>query len=283
MMHWLVGGCLRFALAIGVAAGSAQAQSHPDPPLDCGRFNGEARRLICQSANAGNVQAQVSLGIAYATGSDVPADYVTAFRLFRLAADEGNPAGEAYLGALYASGRGVPRDDAQAVQLFRLAAGKGNAMAQVNLADMYASGRGVQRNNAEAIGWYRRAAEQGNVDGMNGLAWRLAMEGRDLDQALGWASRAAAANPNSGGIQDTLGWILYRQHKPQLAELHARRAVALEPRCASCQDHLGDILAASGALPEARERWRRALAYSTGAPPDPDWDRAAVENKLAAP
>jgi Flp pilus assembly protein TadD len=80
-----------------------------------------------------------------------------------------------------------------------------------------------------------------------------------------------------------MGWILYRQNKIGLALPHAQQAVALEPGCASCEGHLGDIYAAAGERGNARRHWRRALDLSAGKPPDPDWDRAAVERELAAP
>jgi Flp pilus assembly protein TadD len=158
----------------------------------------------------------------------------------------------------------------------------GEAAAEVELADIFASGRGVARNVREALRLYRSAAEQGNPEGMNGTAWRLVMDGGNLDEALRWASRASALAPGNAATEDTLGWILFRQGKFDLALFHARRSVALEPRCPSCEDHLGDIEAALGRRDEARPHWRRALALSEGNPPDPDWDRAAVARKLAA-
>ncbi len=160
-------------------------------------------------------------------------------------------------------------------------ANEGDAAAEVGLADIFASGHGVARDVREALQLYRRAAQQGNAEGMNGTAWRLALDGGNLDEALGWASRASALAPRNSAIEDTLGWILFRQGKLDLAVFHAERAVTLEPRCPSCEDHLGDIEAALGRRGEARVHWRRALDLSAESPPDPDWDRAAVARKLA--
>jgi len=254
-----------------------------DPPLDCFPFAASSPRQACEQANAGNAQAQVSTGLAYTTGNDVPVDYEIAFRLFRLAADQGNAPGQTYLGTLYLSGHGVTQNTAEAVRLFRLAVDQDDPAAEVDLGDLYVTGKGVPKDDAEATRLYRLAANQGNVEGMNSFAWRLAMGGSNLNEALNWASRAAAAQPKNGAAEDTLAWIFYLQGKPELALQHALRAVALVPRCASCEDHLGDIYAAVGETSKAAIHWRRALDFSVGQPPDPDWNRAAVKKKLSSP
>jgi TPR repeat protein len=269
-------------LGLAAGVGTANAQ-RPDPPLDCRAFSDAAARQECERANAGNAQAQSSIGLRYSTGRDVPVDYAVALRLFRLAIAQHEVMANAYLGALYASGRGVERDDREAVRLFRAAADKGNPVAEVDLADMYATGRGVAKNDDEAMRLYRLAARDGNADGMNGLAWRLAVGGGNLDEALDWAARAATLAPQNAGIQDTMGWIFFRQRKLELALFYAERAIALEPRCAPCEDHLGDIAAGLGRRDEARSHWQRALALSTGTEVDPDWDRAVVARKLGEP
>ncbi|HZB91526.1 MAG TPA: hypothetical protein VE397_08800 [Stellaceae bacterium] len=272
------------AVLVGLAASaSAEAPSRLEPPVDCRAFSDTAAHQDCERANAGNAAAQASTGLLLATGHGVSVDYTAALRLFKAAVGQGDVRAEVYLGALYAGGRGVARDDREAARLFRLAADKGDPIAQVNLADLYATGRGVAKSDVEAMRLYRLAARQGNADGMNGLAWRLAVDGGNLDEALNWASRAAALEPQDAGIQDTLGWIFFRQHKLELALFYAQRAVGLEPRCASCEDHLGDVAAALGRHDEARAHWQRALQLSADMPPDPDWDREAVARKLASP
>jgi uncharacterized protein len=276
----------RAGIAVGVlllasGAGNAIAGTRPEPALDCRAFNDAKARQECTFANAGDPKAQIAVGLSYSLGQGVPIDTATAIRLFGLAASQGELTADAYLGSMYASGRGVPEDDREAVRLFRLAADKGNALAEVNLADMYASGRGMARNNAEALDLYRRAAVQGNVLGMNGTAWRLTIDGGDLNEAMDWAGRAAALEPQNAAIQDTIAWILFRQRKFELALFHAERSVALEPRCASCEDHLGDILAALGRREDARAHWQRAVDMSSQGSSDPDWDRNAVAKKLA--
>ena len=52
----------------------------------------------------------------------------------------------------------------------------------------------------------------------NNLAWILTEEGKDLDEALRLAQRAAAQAPNRAEIQDTLGWVYYKKELPALAD-----------------------------------------------------------------
>ncbi len=121
-------------------------------------------------AEAGDAEAQFSLGSMYANGEGVPQDDAEAVRWFRLAADQGHARAQYNLGVMYANGRGVPEDDAEAVRWWRLAAEQGYARAQYNLGVMYANGRGVPQDDAEAVRWYRLAAEQGEADAQYNLA-----------------------------------------------------------------------------------------------------------------
>jgi TPR repeat protein len=61
-----------------------------------------------ERAEAGDVKAQVQLGLVYASGGRVEAGGAEAVKWFQKAANQGNASGEYYLGELYATGRGVP-------------------------------------------------------------------------------------------------------------------------------------------------------------------------------
>jgi TPR repeat protein len=61
-------------------------------------------------AYAGNVNAQVQLGVIYLTGDGVAKDDVEAVKWLRKAADQDNPLAERYLAEMYFKGRGVPAD-----------------------------------------------------------------------------------------------------------------------------------------------------------------------------
>jgi len=138
--------------------------------------------------------------------------------------------------------------------------------ANYNLAGYYSSA-GFP-DSAEAA--YEKAIEldPNDSDSMNALAWMLAGEsrenaGRDLDKALGLASRATALDP-SGPNLDTLGWVYYKRGEFD-------RAVEVLERCVEDwgEDpvylyHLGLAYGAQGRAREARRTLRRCAALSGG-------------------
>src|SRR6202521_1641232 len=78
-------------------------------------------------AYAGNVNAQVQLGVIYLTGDGVAKDDAEAVKWLRKAADQDNALGERYLAEMYFKGRGVPADIAEAAKWMRMAAEQGDA------------------------------------------------------------------------------------------------------------------------------------------------------------
>jgi uncharacterized protein len=81
-------------------------------------------------------------------------------------ADAGNPDAQVSLGRAYEDANGVPQSDRQAVKWYMAAAEQGNAKAQNNLGSMFRSGLGVDQDKAEATRWYRKAAKQENPNAM---------------------------------------------------------------------------------------------------------------------
>src|SRR5579863_8487504 len=71
-------------------------------------------------AYAGNVNAQVQLGVIYLTGDGVPKDDAEALKWLQKAADQDNALAERYLAEMYFKGRGVPADIAQAARWLRM-------------------------------------------------------------------------------------------------------------------------------------------------------------------
>src|ERR1700740_637644 len=61
-----------------------------------------------QQAFAGDVNAQLQLGVIYLTGDGVAKDDDQAMTWFRKAADQDNPVAERYMAEMYFKGRGVP-------------------------------------------------------------------------------------------------------------------------------------------------------------------------------
>jgi uncharacterized protein len=122
-----------------------------------------------QVAYAGDVSAQVRLGVIYLTGDGVAKDDVEAVKWLRKAAEQDSALAERYLAEMYFKGRGVPADNAEAAKWLRQAAEQGDAQSEHNLAVLYIQGQGVPRNSKEAANWMRKAADQNLAAGQQGL------------------------------------------------------------------------------------------------------------------
>jgi hypothetical protein len=88
-----------------------------------------AAAWLTKSANQGNVDAQVKMGIAYSRGNGVPQNYAVASGFFRSAAQQGNVDGMTGLAWHYQLGYGVQKDNVQSLMWFILAAAKGDQSA----------------------------------------------------------------------------------------------------------------------------------------------------------
>lgn len=124
---------------------------------------------------------------------------------------------------------------------------------------------------------FRHALElsPGQPQVLNHLGYGLVEQDRNLDEALTLIEAAVAANPDSGYIVDSLGWVLYRLGRYDEAVGQMERATELEPVNAVINDHLGDVYWAVGRVTEARFQWRRALNLD----PEPE-EALRIERKL---
>jgi tetratricopeptide (TPR) repeat protein len=96
-----------------------------------------------------------------------------------------------------------------------------------------------------------------NSEAMNFIAYLLADEGKDLQQAEKLIKQALAIRPNDGFYLDTYGWILYRQQRYEAAEVQLKRAVLNSGSDPVIAEHYGDVLT-------ARKKWREALGAYQG-------------------
>lgn len=108
---------------------------------------------------------------------------------------------------------------------------------------------------------------------LNYLGYSMVEMQVNLEEALSMIERAVAAEPGSGYIVDSLGWVLYRLGRYDEALVHMERAVELLPVDPVVNDHLGDVYWAVGRKREAEFQWHRALSFigmgeSTDAEPD---------------
>jgi tetratricopeptide (TPR) repeat protein len=93
----------------------------------------------------------------------------------------------------------------------------------------------------------------------NNLAWILAEEGKDLDEALRLAELAARAAPDRPEIHDTLGWVYYRKDLPTLAIAPFEKSVSQAPDSPVYHYHLGLAHAKSGNVEQARDALNTTL------------------------
>jgi Tfp pilus assembly protein PilF len=79
---------------------------------------------------------------------------------------------------------------------------------------------------AAAIPHYRKVleTEPSNIPALNGLAYQLANETTQIDEALKYAQQAMELAPRSVFVEDTLGWALYRKGMYPSAVEHLRNA-----------------------------------------------------------
>lgn len=103
------------------------------------------------------------------------------------------------------------------------------------------------------------AVAPGQASALNDLAWTLARLGRNLDEALDLAERAAEISPSPETL-DTLGSVRIERGEHSLAVASLERALALAPDASGTRYRLGVALEALGRTEEARAALERALA-----------------------
>jgi len=124
----------------------------------------EAAKWLDRAAQADAVPAIFRLGTLYEKGLGVKKDVDIARRYYMRAAERGNAKAMHNLAVLDADGGGKGANYKSAAQWFRKAADRGVADSQYNLAILYARGIGVEQNLAESFKWFSLAAAQGDVD-----------------------------------------------------------------------------------------------------------------------
>lgn len=94
----------------------------------------------------------------------------------------------------------------------------------------------------------------------NALGFTLADHSRELRRARGLIERALAAAPQSAAIEDSMGWVLYRQGQAAQALPYLHSAFASEPG-ADIGAHLGEVLWQLGRRAEAEKVWSQASSF----------------------
>ncbi|MGJ4890601.1 hypothetical protein ACQR1Y_20565 [Bradyrhizobium sp. HKCCYLRH3099] len=124
----------------------------------------EAAKWYDRAAQAGLIPAVFRLGTFYEKGLGVKKDPDIARRYYVVAAERGNAKAMHNLAVLDADGGGRGANYKSASLWFRKAAERGVADSQFNLGILYARGIGVEQNLAESYKWFSLAASQGDAD-----------------------------------------------------------------------------------------------------------------------
>ena len=132
-------------------------------------YTPEVVREYKEKADAGDAEAQATLGSLYESGLGVEKDEACAVKWYRSAAELGSAEGQYCLGRSYELGRGVKVDCVAVAKWYKKAAEQGHVQAQVRIGRCYARGWGVEKNVREAMKWYLKAAAQGSKEAIEEL------------------------------------------------------------------------------------------------------------------
>lgn len=132
-----------------------------------------------------------------------------------------------------------------------------NTMTSLQLA-MTLDAAGLKR---ESIPLYESIVkiQPDNFIALNNLAYMLAEDGRDLDQALTYAQRARQQMPNNPDVADTLGWIYIRKNLSDNAVRIFRELTAKHRDNPTYHYHLGMALYQKGDRSAAKQSLQTAL------------------------
>ncbi len=114
------------------------------------------------AAEAGEPDAQASLGLCLLRGYGCAKDEPEAVKWYTKAAENGHLGGMNDLAFCYLNGIGVEQDEEKGFQLAMDAAVRGHAASQTLVGECYLDGRGVEQDPERAEIWLYRAARQNN-------------------------------------------------------------------------------------------------------------------------
>lgn len=130
-------------------------------------------------------------------------NYASAQKYWLEPAQAGNVGAQINIGLMYSSGSfGATQSDGEAFKWYRLASIQGNEVAQENLAVLYEEGRGVPKNLTQAYVWLSLAAQQAVNDGHRATSVALIkhrdkfaqeLDAAALDRALKLVSQCQAS------------------------------------------------------------------------------------------
>jgi len=153
-------------------------------------------------------------------------------------------------------------DSANAVIATRKAqdAAPGNVQANLQLAMLYENTG--KKSEARPIYEQVLRLDPNQAIALNNLAYMLAENGGDLDQALTMAQKAKQQRPNDEDVSDTLGLVYIRKNLPDSAIAVFRDLTQKNPQRATFHYHLAMALFQKGDKSEAKRECEAALRLS---------------------
>jgi tetratricopeptide (TPR) repeat protein len=98
-----------------------------------------------------------------------------------------------------------------------------------------------------------------HADALNFIGYSWADKNIKLDEAYEYIRKALELKPQSGYIQDSLGWVYYRMGALEKAKTTLLKAVESEPEDPYIYEHLGDVYRALDDKKEALQYYDKAL------------------------
>ena len=157
----------------------------------------ESREALLRLAKGGDARAQNAVANMYDYGMGVETNPELANTWYAQSAAAGFVLAQFSLGYNQTKGIGMAVDNAHAAQNYRLAAEQGHPLAMNNLAICLERGRGTDKDRAAAFGWYMRAAQAGLARGAFNAATYLespADGSIPIDRKRAYALYRSAAN-----------------------------------------------------------------------------------------
>jgi len=103
-----------------------------------------------------------------------------------------------------------------------------------------------------------------HADALNFIGYSYADRNLHLSEAEEMINKALRLKPGSAHIIDSLGWVYFRQNKPDQAIRHLTEAARLQPDDATISEHLGDAYVKAGQFKKALEIYQQSLKLNPG-------------------
>ncbi len=119
-------------------------------------------------------------------------------------------------------------------------------------------------NGSKAEDYYKKALaiQPAQPIAANNLAYRMLMNGGNVDVALSLAQTARRGMPNSPSTADTLAWAYYSKGIYGFAHDLLEEAIKAAPNNATTQYHLGMVYAKQGDKTNARTHLKKAISLA---------------------